>query len=311
MATKAGKDRGARPARKPRRADSQVGKPLISEARLRRIYFTMLKCRVLDENVRRLRGRSDYAAYYRPSRGSEAVAAGVLIDLRADDWVVPLPGDLAARFIRNAPLKDIFAPSGPRPLRLAPPPSTPAAQLTLAAGIALGLKAKKSGSVVVAMCGRMPSSGRAWSEALHFAGIHCLPVVVVVQTRASGRAGARRPESLVPDLRDCGFPAIPVDADDAVAIYRVAHEAVHKARHGGGPTLIEATEFRGPAGARVRPPASIDAIAKMEAYLVSKGLYVSAKKQTMQDEFQRQVSSAIASAGAAPPDAGLSTRPED
>ena len=36
-----------------------------------------------------------------------------------------------------------------------------------------------------------------------------------------------------------GIPAIAVDASDAVAIYRVACEAIARARQGRGPTLVE------------------------------------------------------------------------
>ena len=34
------------------------------------------------------------------------------------------------------------------------------------------------------------------------------------------------------------MPAIPVDAEDVVAMYRVAHESIARARQGGGPTRI-------------------------------------------------------------------------
>jgi hypothetical protein len=35
-----------------------------------------------------------------------------------------------------------------------------------------------------------------------------------------------------------GFPTFTVDANDAIAIYRVSLEAIFRARSGGGPTLI-------------------------------------------------------------------------
>jgi hypothetical protein len=35
------------------------------------------------------------------------------------------------------------------------------------------------------------------------------------------------------------FPRIPVDRDDPIGIYRVAHEAVQRARIGYGPTLVD------------------------------------------------------------------------
>ena len=40
-----------------------------------------------------------------------------------------------------------------------------------------------------------------------------------------------------------GVPGMPVDADDAVAIYRVAQESIGRARIGGGAALMECVPF--------------------------------------------------------------------
>ena len=57
-----------------------------------------------------------------------------------------------------------------------------------------------------------------------------------------------RLELAVPDVADrasgYGIPGVVVDGSDVLACYRVAREAVDRARRGDGPTLIEAKVLR-------------------------------------------------------------------
>jgi TPP-dependent pyruvate/acetoin dehydrogenase alpha subunit len=66
-------------------------------------------------------------------------------------------------------------------------------------------------------------------------------------------------------------PGIPVDADDAVALYRVAQESIGRARIGGGAALMECVPFvlDGLAGRRNAAP---DGIAGLENYLLQRGV---------------------------------------
>ena len=73
-----------------------------------------------------------------------------------------------------------------------------------------------------------------------------------------------------------------VDGYDAVASYRVAHEAVERARKGRGATLIECTAFRIPGQRRQ------DSSAAMEQYLRNKGLFERGIKRKMLDEIARE-----------------------
>ena len=76
-----------------------------------------------------------------------------------------------------------------------------------------------------------------------------------------------------------GVPAIAVDAVDAVAVYRVAYEAIVRARQGRGATLLECAAADGIHAAsqtavenqRINPISS-DPVSSMEIYLKSKGI---------------------------------------
>ena len=60
------------------------------------------------------------------------------------------------------------------------------------------------------------------------------------------------------DLRtlyaDFGIPVFSVDANDAIAAYRVATEALHNARHQRGPCVIEALTLLGKGGCSPHSP---------------------------------------------------------
>ncbi len=86
----------------------------------------------------------------------------------------------------------------------------------------------------------------------------------------------------------CGVPAIVVDADDAVAIYRVAQESIGHARIGGGAALMECVPFvmEGAAG-KVR--VTEDAIAGLERHLVQRGIATRAWMEREAKAFAKRV----------------------
>jgi TPP-dependent pyruvate/acetoin dehydrogenase alpha subunit len=291
-----------------------VGNPLISDAKLKRLYSTMLQCRLLDERAHELRGSAGKTVRL---PGGEAAIVGAALDLRRDDWLVPLQNDLLGKFVRGVPLGSIFAElrrsssaqiskalrptvseldNDRSPFHVIPSATNPTATLNLASGVALALQASKSGNIVIAFCGDTSDSGKRWQEALRFAGRHCLPLLALVNTKISGKpASAKRKPfvSLLSEGNPCEFPVIPVDANDVVAIYRVAFESIHKARHGGGPTLIQAISLPHPPGIKASSGEHPDAISKMEAYLTGKGLFSLSWKQKLIDGFKSDLDSAL------------------
>lgn len=106
--------------------------------------------------------------------------------------------------------------------------------------------------------------GADWKDALEDARAHSLPVVFVRElvdrpkAPARGRKGKLRPGE--------ELPSITVDGHDVVAAYRVAHEAIGRARRHRGPTLIQLTTYQ------VGNSAFIDPVADMQNYLRGRGL---------------------------------------
>jgi len=129
--------------------------------------------------------------------------------------------------------------------------------------------ARQVGVVVVYALVDEASAG-LWKKVLLFAAEQELPVVFVVLP-ARARGGRAKAGGVSALALGCGVPAIVVDADDAVAIYRVAQESIGHARIGGGAGLIECVPFVlvGSAG-KVR--VTQDAIEGLEQYMVQRGV---------------------------------------
>jgi TPP-dependent pyruvate/acetoin dehydrogenase alpha subunit len=192
-----------------------------------------------------------------------------------------------ASFIKGVPLDEIFArlrapvPMGHAPLHVLPSCSSLATQLVLATGVALAGKMEKSSRITVAFCGDLHPLPELCQEAMHFAGIHRLPILYVCWN-------SRPDEDIALKTQACGFPCITVDGNDAVAVYRVASESITHARKGNGPTLIECVT-----GPEDEPASSAgDPLLNMEKYLTRKGLFCQESKPQIAAGFGRELDAA-------------------
>jgi TPP-dependent pyruvate/acetoin dehydrogenase alpha subunit len=258
------------------------GFSLISDEKLLALYATMLKCRMLQERIRilliknKLNG-NDYAAV-----GQEAAAVGVAINLLPEDTISTFPRDLIPLFIKGLPLEELFA----QPFNAIASSSTMAAQLNLATGADIASKANHSNKIAVIFCNRDYTSHSAWQEALRFAGIHTLPILFVSQSTLPAEPALLDPQinaKRIPlKTKSYSFPTITVESNDAVAVYRVASEAITHARKGEGPTLIECQSWQ--AG---------DPLLNMEKYIIREGLFSEKYKRQVAAGFLEELDSAI------------------
>jgi pyruvate dehydrogenase E1 component alpha subunit len=109
------------------------------------------------------------------------------------------------------------------------------------------------------------------------------------------------------------MPGVQADGQDALAVYRVASEAVERARMGGGPTLIELKTYRytghaisNPICAIGRPDEEIEAwkrrdpIVGFEAFLLDRRLFSRDELQAMCAAAVARVDAAVAFAQSSP-----------
>ena len=307
-------------ASKKRGSVKNAGSTLLNPAKLKQLYSTMLRCRLIEEKARLLGDQDKLPKWQRVVAQREASEVGAIIDLLPGDFVAPRRRDLASSFILSTPLKKILeqAAAGaaehtrtqysPRRDRsnasMIAGPLALAARLNMGTGVALIYKMQEKPNVVVAFSGDDSMALTSWREAVSFAVAHKLPIVLVVQNDLwAESAGPQAPmRSLVSPEQTNGLPTFAVDGADVVAVYRVAQEAIRRARQGHGPTLIECkthrwTSYSGFAPA-THPPTEDpggnrpDPISTMEEYLKQKGLWSEAWKERLLKSFRKQLDAA-------------------
>jgi TPP-dependent pyruvate/acetoin dehydrogenase alpha subunit len=287
---------------------SPIPGSLISDEKLKMLYATMLRCRALEARLL----YEEKSQPFSSTRGQEAIDVGCTVGLRAGDRIVPADRDFIFKFVHG------LNRSLPSPEKIVGPSLNGRGLFGM--GARLALENKKRG-VVVAFShnDRAPSrsSVQERDEALALAVAQNLPILFVVQSVPRGASARSRGRANLEDLSSQaerhGFPGIPVDGNDVVAVHRVAHESLERARRGGGPTLIECKTYRcddqakPSRGAKSRLEGSAhgqghDPIQYMEQYLLRKGLFAEAWKNQVASEFARRLDEVF---GAAVPAASI------
>lgn len=273
------------------------GFSLITNEKLLAIYSMMLKCRMIEERLHAIAKRSG-----RPPRGGASVhvaaIAGTSIDLFPGDMLAPSHGALTPCFAKGLPLRAIYAAALGRKvasrtsyasLNIIPPSCGAAKQLGRALEAAARYKSQRSKKVVIVFSGDASVASKDLDSAMRLAGKKKLPILFVHETKSQG-------DELLMRAKGFGFPGIAVEDDDAVAVYRVATEALAHARRGNGATLIECRPWPfDDRGSGRRRPAK-HPVSKMETYLASKGLFSRSFKSKLITEFNRELDAAVKAA---------------
>ena len=231
--------------------------PLLPQARLRELHALMKRCRDLDRKRHTLL----------PAR--EGWLAASAMQLVAGDLLCSEPGEDAQQALApdGAVGRRPLSESGELP---------PTYRLPAAAGVACGFKRSGAKALVLSFA----SAGTAetgWADTLNWAQRDQLPLLLAcAEVRVPGRkrqGDVLTWESLSAVAQRCSLPVFPVDAEDAVAVYRVMYESVLRARDGGGPAVLW-----GVFGSRSRTLLSRSAqpLARLEAYLRVRGIKPSA-----------------------------------
>jgi hypothetical protein len=222
---------------------------------MRRMHTLLAKCREASpENV-----------------GVEATLVGSLMGLLPEDSLTISHAD-------HLPALLFPKKSGPELLDLAPldatvPPLNAAAQIALAAGYALDRSVHHRPGLVLAFIGEADSLHDT-RETLTFAATHKLPLIIVVQHNLASMKKTDGVTDLTYEILGVGVAGMTVDGSDAMAVYRVTQEALYRARHDGGATLIECKTYRkARVPSRVCPWVQGDAIEYMEQQLRARNFW--------------------------------------
>lgn len=117
-----------------------------------------------------------------------------------------------------------------------------------AAGAAYSFKLLRTKRVAVAFFGDGAVNNGAFHEGLNLASIWKLPVLFVCENNQYATEVPFHYSGGNPHVANrgaaYGLPSIEVDGNDVLAVYHTAHEAIDRARRGGGATLLECLTYR-------------------------------------------------------------------
>jgi len=179
-----------------------------------------------------------------------------------------------------------------------------------AAGIAYASKLLHVDEVTLVCTDERGTQSGDWHEGVNFAGAHSLPLICLVEDRASTEGPiAQHPDgSAVARAEGYGLAGETVDGGDFDAALAAFGRAADRARSGGGPSLIHAAVVdltsRAPGG-RLRPPEDLEALAsqdpidRMRRRLLGAGVLDEAGDDQLQRDCAIVVASAVDEARAA------------
>ena len=219
------------------------------------LYKAMVLMRTYDAKAIALQ-RTGQLGTYASLLGKEAVEAGVGAAMAKDDVFFCTYRENGVQIMRGVTMRELFLYwggdergsdfAGPR--RDFPICITIASQCLHAVGVAYAIKLRKQPRVAVCMLGDGATSKGDFYESINAAGTWQLPVVFVVTNNQWAISVSRKTQTAAQTLAQkaiaAGFEGVQVDGNDVIAVHHAMHEALAKARSGGGPTLIEAVTYR-------------------------------------------------------------------
>jgi pyruvate dehydrogenase E1 component alpha subunit len=229
------------------------------------IYRRMALIRENDERIHQsaLSGRMN-VIYYSP-RGQEAIASAISVHLRDDDYVTTIYRGIHDQLAKGVPSRVLWAEYAGRttgsckgkggPMHITYPEKgvmvttgIVGSSMPIANGLALAAQIRGEDRIAVANFGDGAANIGAFHESLNLAAVWKLPVVFVCQNNRYAEHSKFEAYTAGAHVAKRGaayeVPGVRVDGNDPIAVWRVAKDAVERARSGGGPTLIEAVAFR-------------------------------------------------------------------
>lgn len=230
------------------------------------LFRAMLRIRRLEERIVALYPEQEMRCPVHLSIGQEAPAVGVCSQLQRRDYAMSAHRSHAHYLAKGGDMKAMLAelygkatgccmgkggsmhfidlPSG----FLGATPIV-GSTVAIAVGAAFGSLLKGEDRVTAAFFGDGSTEEGAFHEAVNFASLKKLPVVLVCENNffsVYSPLSVRQPagRELVDLAKAHGVESFQADGNDVVAVARLARAAVDKARAGGGPTFLELKTYR-------------------------------------------------------------------
>lgn len=307
--------------------------PNLSTDDLKQLHFYMVLARVFDSKMMALQ-RQGRMGFCMTEAGQEAAVVGSAYAMAPQDWLFPSYREPAAALVRGLPLKTAIAQylvtsddllkgrqmpmhCGARNINFVINSSTVATQIPHSVGVAMASKITGDNVVTLAYFGDGATSASDFHVSMNFAGVFKAPTIFFCQN--NGWAVSMKvseqtaSESIFIKAQAYGFEGILVDGCDVLAVYDVVRRAAEKARSGGGPTLIEAVNYRWDSHSsaddanryrdlkELEEWRSKDPISRYERYLLKKNIFNKSEVETVWQDTEESVNKAVKEAEKAPP----------
>lgn len=232
---------------------------------LLQIYYFMRLTREMEDRTRKLFLQGKVVGGVYTAQGHEATTVGAAMVLHEGDCIVPQHRDLGMHLVRgcdpravmcqwlargNAPTlgRDGQVHIGDMHGGIVPMISLLGESLPVACGIALTMKRLKRDSIVLAACGDGATNTGQFHEALNFASVQRLPLVILVENNGYAYSTPSYKQFAIKDLAErakaYAMPGVSVDGNDVLAVMEAVEQATAHARSGQGPALVECKTFR-------------------------------------------------------------------
>ncbi len=295
-------------------------------------YYFMRLTRAMEDRTRTLFLQGKVVGGVYTAQGHEATTVGAAMTLQHDDFIVPQHRDLGMHLVRggspravmcqwlargNSPTlgRDGQMHIGDMHRGIVPMISMLGESLPVACGVALTMKMRKRSTVVLATCGDGATNTGPFHEAMNFASVQKVPMVLVIENNGYAYSTPSEKQFAVKNLseraRSYGIPGESVDGNDVLAVYEAVGRAVEHARSGKGPALVECKTFRvrghSEADKADYVPQELreqwlakDPIKRFEAYLQEQQVLTPTKKVQIEAQVKAVVDDAVQFAEASP-----------
>lgn len=290
-----------------------------------KLYYFMNLMRQFENSVLNLYRQGKIVGGVYSGMGNEATAIGSAYALISTDYLFPMHRDSGAHFVKGQNLRTMMlqylgkadSPTKGRDgsghyadpkLRIYGNISHLGAMIPVAAGVALAIKYKNENNVVLNYIGEGGSNVGDFHEALAFASVLKLPLVLIIENNQYAYSTPVYKQTIARQFSDraigYGIPGVTIDGTDVLEVYSVCKEAIERARRGEGPSIIESVTMRMQGHAAYDdawyvPKAELekwrekDPIEKFEKFLLDKNILNKSLKKEILVKIKSEIEDAV------------------